>query len=348
MWDDFDGTGVKGDQLMTNMKRVTLTLFISGLLAVFAATNTAQRTDSDPAGKVKTGLLNIPVVASDKSGRFVVGLGKDDFSVYQDGQKQKIEYFSNGEAQVCAAVVIDVSGNAHMSSSSIKKAANLVIDSLGENDRVAVYTFGDRTTELQKLSPVHADAKNAVKKLDFPAKDVFQMSETVTQVLKEGFGGCGDRTAIFVISQGDELREQPLTDLLDTVAEKETLIYSILIGEIQPTPIYKDQDGVLRQVNMIVRRTQEDLKDIYGMRLMITLAQQSGGRFIIAAESDMAAEVKKIYEELRSLYVIGIYPEIGSDRAANGLTLQVTRPEATSIRTKGTIRLKASTAENKK
>ena len=333
---------------MTYLKRVALTLFISGLLAVFAATSTAQKTDSDPAGKVKTGLLSIPVVASDKSGRIVVGMGKDDFSVYQGGQKQKIEYFSNGEAQVCAAVVIDVSGNAYMSSSSIKKAANLVIDSLGENDRVAVYTFGDRITELQKLSPVHADAKNAVKKLDFPSKDIFQMSETVTQVLKDGFGGCGDRTAIFVISQGDELREQPLKHLLDTVAEKETLIYSILIGEVQPTPIYKDQDGVLRQVNTTFRRTQEDLKDIYGMRLMITLSQQSGGRFIIAAESNMAAEVKKIYEELRSLYIIGLYPEKGSDGAADDLTLQVTRPEATSIRTKGYIRIKMPTREVEK
>ena len=45
--------------------------------------------------KVDTEIVNIPVKISDRQGRFVAGLTKENFKVFEDGVEQEIEYFSN-------------------------------------------------------------------------------------------------------------------------------------------------------------------------------------------------------------------------------------------------------------
>src|SRR5512136_726454 len=40
-------------------------------------------------------LINVTVTVTDSKGRFVSGLTKDDFSVYEDGKVQAIAYFAS-------------------------------------------------------------------------------------------------------------------------------------------------------------------------------------------------------------------------------------------------------------
>ncbi|MBK9766395.1 MAG: hypothetical protein IPP63_04925 [Chloracidobacterium sp.] len=54
-------------------------------------TGSSQVTDDAPI-RINTVLLNVPVVVSDKDGRNITGLKKEDFSVFQEGVKQTIEF----------------------------------------------------------------------------------------------------------------------------------------------------------------------------------------------------------------------------------------------------------------
>ncbi len=69
----------------------------------------AQDSKDDEAIKVDTLLVNIPVIAGDKDGRYVAGLKKENFFIIEDGTKRNVDFFADEEAALNVAILIDVS-----------------------------------------------------------------------------------------------------------------------------------------------------------------------------------------------------------------------------------------------
>jgi hypothetical protein len=63
--------------------------------------------------KFRTGveLINVNATVTDQSGRFVSGLNKDDFRVFEDEQPQKVSHFSAERVPVSLGIVLDTSGS---------------------------------------------------------------------------------------------------------------------------------------------------------------------------------------------------------------------------------------------
>ncbi len=79
------------------MKKIFwLGILISLLLLSGVALN-AQNKEDDVI-KVNTALVNIPVIVSDRQGRNIAGLQTQNFTVFEDGKQQKIEYFASQES----------------------------------------------------------------------------------------------------------------------------------------------------------------------------------------------------------------------------------------------------------
>src|SRR5207245_8014790 len=56
-------------------------------------------------------LITLTVPVTDIYGRFVSGLGKNAFSIYDDKQQQEILFFSDDDSHVSVGVLFDVSGS---------------------------------------------------------------------------------------------------------------------------------------------------------------------------------------------------------------------------------------------
>src|SRR5689334_13042936 len=61
--------------------------------------------------KSKVELVNVTATVSDESGRFVPGLRQDDFTVYEDNEKQDIKFFSAERVPVSLGILLDSSGS---------------------------------------------------------------------------------------------------------------------------------------------------------------------------------------------------------------------------------------------
>lgn len=92
------------------------------LLISLVNTGSSQVTDDAPI-RINTVLLNVPVVVSDKDGRNITGLKKEDFSVFQEGVKQTIEFFANTEEPLNVAIVVDTSSSVRISDQEPKKGS---------------------------------------------------------------------------------------------------------------------------------------------------------------------------------------------------------------------------------
>src|SRR5262245_8316677 len=88
-------------------------LHAAAIAVVLAATTLQGQQPKEDGGsfKFKTGveLVNVTASVSDVSGRFVGGLDKGDFTVYEDGQRQEITHFSADRTPVSLGILLDTS-----------------------------------------------------------------------------------------------------------------------------------------------------------------------------------------------------------------------------------------------
>ena len=58
--------------------------------------------------RVNVNAVPVPVTVKDATGRLFPGLTKDNFSVYENGKKQRISFFTSDPFPVSAAIVVEV------------------------------------------------------------------------------------------------------------------------------------------------------------------------------------------------------------------------------------------------
>jgi hypothetical protein len=110
------------------------------------AANTQQNADpnaevDDEVISVATGVVSVPVKVLDRSGRFISGLQKENFKVFEDNTEQEIEYFSNEQEPFTVALVLDMSYSAKFKAEEIQKAALAFVNLLRPTDKVLVVSF---------------------------------------------------------------------------------------------------------------------------------------------------------------------------------------------------------------
>ena len=57
--------------------------------------------------RVDTTLVQIPVAVTDSQNRFILGLQKNDFQLFEDGVEQKVAIFSGEDAPLSVGLVFD-------------------------------------------------------------------------------------------------------------------------------------------------------------------------------------------------------------------------------------------------
>ncbi len=94
-----------------------------------------QEISPDDVIRVKTTLVNSPVLVIGRDGKFVPNLRREDFEVYENGVKQEIAYFAPVENPFTVALLIDTSRSAIFNLADIQQAALAFVDRMRPNDR---------------------------------------------------------------------------------------------------------------------------------------------------------------------------------------------------------------------
>ncbi|HYP00574.1 MAG TPA: hypothetical protein VER76_10330, partial [Pyrinomonadaceae bacterium] len=98
---------------------------------------------------VNTDLITLNVTLTDMYGRFVTGLTKEAFTVFDDKEEQEITFFSDDDAPVSLGVIFDVSGS--MGKDKIAKAREALkhfIETSHNGDEYFLIGFNHRSQVL--------------------------------------------------------------------------------------------------------------------------------------------------------------------------------------------------------
>jgi Mg-chelatase subunit ChlD len=116
---------------------------VAGALATLGAQQSPA--DQGDSFRFKSGveLINVTATVTDASGRFVPGLRREDFVVYEDGEPQTVTHFSAERVPVSLGIVIDTSGSMQGEKMSAARSAldRFLYELLDRDDEIFVYRF---------------------------------------------------------------------------------------------------------------------------------------------------------------------------------------------------------------
>jgi VWFA-related protein len=96
--------------------------------------------------RVAVNLVTVSVRVTDARGRNVLGLKAEDFSIFDDGVRQKIEFFSSEEQPITLGILLDRSSSMdyHEKFDRAKEAARTLIRSTREGSEYFYFAFDDQ------------------------------------------------------------------------------------------------------------------------------------------------------------------------------------------------------------
>jgi len=188
-----------------------------------------QRPPAAPA-PFKSGveLINVTATVSDGTGRFVPGLTRDDFTVFEDEKPQDIQYFNAERVPVSLGLIVDTSGSmAGEKMDDAKSALNrFVYDLLDERDEVFLYRFSDHPTFVQRWTTDRDSLSRAIARI-LPNGGT-AMYDAVLEAIPYAASGHNQKKALVVISDGNDTSSiATLREVRDRLRDGEVLVYAV-------------------------------------------------------------------------------------------------------------------------
>lgn len=288
--------GVSGFEVSGRIRFVNRAagLFVALFLCV-AAFNAQQPEptppDEDPERtpvRIKTDLVTLTLTVTDLYGRYVTGLSKKDFTIFDNNQEQEVTFFSDSDAPVSVGILFDVSGS--MGGDKIRKARKALerfISSSHPMDEYFLIAFNNRA---QLLLDRTRDGEAVLQKLTLvnPGKNT-ALYDAVYLGLERVTRGAHQKRALLIISDGQDNASR----------------YNF--GEVRR--LMKESDVVTYAVGIISGNDAGSALGMQGQAFLDELTTVTGGKsFYPASDVEMDEIFERIALELRHQYSIGYTP----------------------------------------
>jgi len=286
----------------------------TGVLAVLlAAAQPARPTPDAPDLRFNadTTLVLIPVVVTDRLNRFVLGLQKQDFHLYEDGVEQTIAHFSSEDAPLSVGLVFDTSGSMGEKLRTSRQAANRFLTTMNAQDEIFLVEFSDRAELASGFTSQTDDIENKLEQAQ--PGGLTAMLDAAQMALDEMKKARNPRKAIVIISDGGDNNSRYTGRQIEAlVRQADVQIYAM---------------GVFEPDIVIPGLSKEEVS---GPRLLAELAEQTGGRAFSASDArDLPNVAVRIGIELRNQYVLAYSPKNAKrDGTYRRVEVKVTRPAA--------------------
>ena len=173
-------------------------------------------------------LVNVTTTVTDDDSRFVSGLRQEDFTVYEDGQRQEVTHFSNERVPVSLGIALDASGSMTPDKMSAAKSAidRFVYDLLGKDDQLFFMEFANRPHISQGWTSDRRAISRAVA--DVNASGGTAMYDAIADAIPLAERGQNRKKALLVISDGNDTNSSTsVGELRQMIRESEVLVYAL-------------------------------------------------------------------------------------------------------------------------
>ncbi len=242
---------------------------------------------STPAISVNVELAMLHATVRDRKGRFVSGLQKQEFRVYEDDQPQMIEVFQHEDMPVVVGLVVDNSGSMQRKQSDVAAAALAFVQSSNPADEMFIVNFNENVTfglpNTELFSARSSELDRAL--MGVPARGKTALYDAIETSLTHLQKASRDKKMLVVISDGgDNASKYVLNQVLQDVGRSDAVIYTIGLFDEYDT----DRNP----------------------RVLRRIARATGGEAFFPEEASTVVRIcKEIAEDVRNQYTIGYAPK---------------------------------------
>jgi len=253
-----------------------------------APTPVPQPTKEGPI-KVKTDLVTLTLTVQDLYGRYVSGLTKKAFSIFDNNEAQDITFFSDTDAPISVGILFDVSGS--MAKDKIQKARKALekfVATSHPSDEYFLIAFNSRA---QLLMDRTRDGEAVLRKLTLvEPKENTALYDAVYLGVEKVTRGAHQKKALLIISDGQDNASR----------------YNF--GEVRR--LMKESDVVTYAVGILGSGDASSQAGMQGQAFLDELTSVTGGKsFYPQSDVEMDEIFERIALELRHQYSIGYTPK---------------------------------------
>lgn len=259
-------------------------------------------------------VVSLAVTVMDKDAKYIAGLDRADFQVFEDGVLQDITYFSRQHQPIALTLLIDTSTSMEAKMRIAQEAAIGFARQLTPADVAAVVEFDSRPQILQTFTSDKALLEAAIRRTAAGGStslyNAIYIGLRELQRVKAASLDEVRRQAIVVLSDGEDTTSLlSYEEVLELAKRSETAVYSIGLRSRDDASAqgFREAEFVLR-----------------------TLAQQTGGReFFVDDVKELPAIYQRIADELANQYSMGYSSKNGRrDGAWRRIVVRVDRAGA--------------------
>jgi len=224
-------------------------------------------------------IVTASVVDDDR--KFVSGLTRTSFKLYEDDVEQSILEFSQETRPITMGILIDTSGSMREEIGTVQEAAKAFVETLRSEDRAMVIDFDENVYLLQDLTSEHASLRQAIEGTD--AEGGTALYDALFAAYRKMRHIDGRKTIVLLTDGADTNSRFSYQKVLELTRTHDVVVYSIGLGV---TALDVDVRGSLKQ-----------------------LADDTGGRsYFPRSAKELESVYGQIAEDLRSQYYLTYSP----------------------------------------
>lgn len=204
--------------------------------------------NDDEVLKLEATLVNIPLLVSDRSGRYIPQLSKNDFTLYEDGVQQEIASFGSEEVPFNVALMLDVSPSVQGNVNDIQEAALAFVRQLRSQDRVMIVSFDRSTNFLTDFTSDRRQLEWAIRSVSVGSGT--SVYDAVYDTVSRRMRNIEGRKALILFSDGEDTTSSHAgyDDAIGIVGESDVLVYGLRYpgseGNIQIDPWPRNRNRI--------------------------------------------------------------------------------------------------------
>src|SRR5690348_4315869 len=285
---------------MPSLKNLAALCVVPALAAAIALPARPQEpTIQGPTIKTQVNLVNLFVTVRDKSKHIATNLTQNDFKVFEDGQEQKIAFFSKEVTlPITLGLLMDTSGSEQYMLPAIEDGAGSFLNRvMRKGDEAMIMSFdldvdllADFTEDRSQLNrAIHSAKINAAGPVLTPGTlpsggpKGTDFYDALYLACNEKLSSEAGRKAIVVLTDAEDNGSKVrVEEAIEAAQRTDTVVHILLVYD----PHFGADSGIAKKIT-----------------------DETGGRMIVVNnEKHLQEAFDQISEELRSQYTLGYYP----------------------------------------
>jgi Ca-activated chloride channel family protein len=262
------------------MRQIVAGVTVWGLCGAALSTQTFRAT---------TEVVHLPVIVSAKDGQPIRGLSRENFEIREDGQPQKVEFFSEGAAgdavPLHLGLALDTSGSMQRDLADAMSASIRFVNAVDESVDTTLVDF-DNTIRLSR----------------FEAASYPLMFERIRSRKASGMTALYDAVGVYLESAIQRAGQHVLVVCTDGGDSTSTMDYNRLVE------LLRLGDNVIVYTIGYLQNQRTSVRVEQQMRLRQIASETGGSAFFPLSGREMEGIYRTIVDELSARYTLGYVP----------------------------------------